>query len=59
MSTIHKPIPDADHLAGFDCDRCGHAATAHLNNPSCRACDCNRDPMCWCGRLTSYHEAQR
>lgn len=59
MSTIYQPAPSTQHLTEFDCDRCGHSGAAHHNNPTCRECDCNRDPKCWCERLTSYHEAQR
>lgn len=47
---------DAEHLTGFDCARCGHAAGAHYRNPGCRSCRCNLDPLCWCGDLSSKHE---
>lgn len=50
-------MSDVEHLSGFDCGRCGHSGMAHYRNPSCRACRCSSDPVCWCGRLTSKHEA--
>ena len=56
---VSPTVTTIDHLILLPLEKCdcGHLALSHWHHPGCRACDCNRDPVCSvCGELTSRHE---